>query len=82
MRVDFNAFKSIRDVVQMPIKFKVWKWGLIIIIITSNFAGQKNADQINVKIPNFFDGNWESILKMSQKHYFYDFKQKTAPKNA
>ena len=50
-------FKSIRiGIVPTQIKFKVRESGLII-IITSNFAGQKNADQKKVRVPNFFDGN-------------------------
>ena len=76
-----DNFKLIWVGVQTQIKFKAWKSELII-IITSNFAGQKNADQKKVRIPNFFDGNWKSMLKMSQKRHFCEFKQKTPPKNA
>ena len=74
-------FKSIRVSVQTQIKFEVWKSEVIIIIIL-NFAGQKYADQKIVEIPNFFDGNWKSMPKMSQKRHFCEFKQKATPKNA
>ena len=57
-------FNSIRVSVQTQIKFEVWK-PVVIIIIIFYFAGQKYADQKIVEIPNFFDGSWKRMPKMS-----------------
>ena len=72
-------FKSIRVGVQMQIEFKSWKSELII-IITSNFAGQKNTDQKNVRIPNFFMETEKACLKWVKNAIFVNSNKKLRPK--
>ena len=81
LRVDFDSLETIGVGVQTQIMFKVWKAELMIVIIW-NFAGQNNAYQKLLKFLIPFDGNWKSMLKLSQKHHFCEFKQKNAPKDS
>ena len=75
----YEYFKSIRVGFQMQIKFKVWKSGKII-ITTSNFAGQKNTDQKNVRISSFFLWKLKKQAENESKISFLNSNKKLRPK--
>ena len=45
-------------------------------------AGQKNTDQKIIEIPDFFNENGKSMLNVSWKRHFCEFKPKNAPEIA